>query len=151
MYTDICIQTYMHKHTRRHANTNANTGAHTFAVHGQCISTIKMLVLRADELTMTLLRVMMPINAPTHADLLQHIKMLKANFINSTNLYREAPDSSFVHQHRNDVPPSPGCHMFKFIYCKDHDRKIDRQTDQRMDTLDRSSHRDLRRHLVSLL
>ena len=70
-----------------------------------------MLVLRADELTMTLLRVMMPINAPTHAVLLLHVKMLKTNIINNTNLYREAPDSSVVHWRRNNVPPSPGFHI----------------------------------------
>ena len=145
----------MHKHTGRHTNTNANTSAHTFAVHGQCISKIDVgftcgwadndVVKCYDGHQCAYPRRL----ASTVMN--QHVQMLKTNFIDNTNLYREAPDSSLVHQHRNDVPPSPGCHMFKFIYCKYHDRKIDRQTDQRMDTLDRSSHRDLRRHLISLL
>ena len=58
------------------------------------------------------------------------------NFINNTNLYREAPDSSFVHQHRNDVPPSPGCHMLNSSF--NSNITTERQTDQRLVTLDRS-------------
>ena len=132
IHTRICINTQMHKHTGRHTNTNANTSAHTFAVHGQCISKIDVgftcgwadndVVKCYDGHQCAYPRRL----ASTVMN--QHVQMLKTNFIDNTNFYREAPDSSLVHQHRNDVPPSPGCHMFKFINCKYHDRKIDRLT-----------------------
>ena len=57
-----------------------------------------------------LLRAMMPNNVPIYAVLLLHRRMLKTNFINDTNLYRVASDSSIVQWRRNDDPPSPGCH-----------------------------------------
>ena len=84
-YTRIKIQ--MHMHTNIHIKTDSQL------CQGQCFSTMQMSVFH-DVSTMQILVLfmdlekvveMMPINAPIHSVLLLHVRMLKMNFIITTN------------------------------------------------------------------
>ena len=119
--TAINVSKYTHSSTRMHMHTNRLTKTNTQLGQGQRFSTMQMSVFH-DISTMQILILcadlekdveMKPINAPIRSVLLLYVRVLKTNFINTTNFWILSGScfifQLFVHQQRQCFP-SPGYH-----------------------------------------